>query len=181
MRTCEKQECRNKHYALGLCHRHWVQQRQATADLCSVEGCKRKSVANGMCLAHDAESKGNLCSEHGCKAPVKARGLCSKHYQQVLKYGSVQPIRELRYKAMHRRVWSRFGSASNYDCVDCGKQAYDWSYTHGCSDELVSIEHEYLGFTFCPHVDHYEPRCRPCHDRYDNRSEKKSKTPADRA
>lgn len=44
------------------------------------------------------------------------------------------------------------GRAGDQLCVDCGKQAYDWSHIHETSGESIW---------------HYEPRCRSCHKLYD--------------
>ena len=59
--------------------------------------------------------------------------------------------------ALHRRIHRQYGSASNYQCVDCGKKAKDWSnekekYTSNVMD--------------------YKPRCRSCHVKRDNRLRK---------
>lgn len=47
------------------------------------------------------------------------------------------------------------GSASLYRCVDCGKQARDWSHTHKTDPD---------------DIDNYHPRCAICHKQYDKES-----------
>ncbi len=62
--------------------------------------------------------------------------------------------------AAHKRLHTRRGKAKEYACVDCGGQACDWSHIHGTT-----------GFR----CEHYEPRCRGCHLRYDYTEERKAK------
>lgn len=73
-------------------------------------------------------------------------------------YGT-QPTQEHpTYHAMHCRIRSVKGRASNYICP-CGSWAQDWSYNRGCAGEVMSERN----FPYCYHVDHYEPLCRACH------------------
>ena len=51
------------------------------------------------------------------------------------------------YLREHGRIRQERGKASEYQCVDCDKQALDWSTVHD-SAEMV-------------------PRCRSCHKKYD--------------
>lgn len=64
--------------------------------------------------------------------------------------------------AMHKRIHRRFGPAKNLKCVDCLKQALDWSLKPGLK--------------YSDNVYDYEPRCRSCHvkldDKLNNRCEK---------
>lgn len=57
------------------------------------------------------------------------------------------------YSARHWRVYRARGKAKDQLCVDCRKQARDWSQIHG----TTGLESE-----------HYEPRCRKCHSVYDD-------------
>lgn len=55
-------------------------------------------------------------------------------------------------KAIHIRLRIRRGPANENDCVDCKKEALDWSWIHDTDpDDLMN----------------YEPRCRRCHVLYD--------------
>ena len=63
------------------------------------------------------------------------------------------------YQTMHDRINAWRGLASGYSCVDCGQQALHWSYDHLDSGERTSEE----GLSYSLDVDHYEPRCVPCH------------------
>jgi hypothetical protein len=70
------------------------------------------------------------------------------------------------YTAMHQRVRSERGKASTYPCVDCGGQAAHWSYDHLDQDQQVE-DKEGQALPYSLDVNHYEPRCVPCHKRYD--------------
>ena len=63
------------------------------------------------------------------------------------------------YVAVHFRLKSARGLASEYPCVDCGQQALDWTYKHG--REHGRLRH------FSTDLDDYEPRCRSCHKKLD--------------
>ena len=66
-----------------------------------------------------------------------------------------RPTDHPRY-GFHRRhadVRLARGRAAEHQCVDCEKQALDWSQVH---DTDGTNPHE-----------HYQPRCRSCHKKYD--------------
>lgn len=60
------------------------------------------------------------------------------------------------YQAIHRRLREYRGNASDYNCVDCSKQARDWSWVHDTDDKDTN---------------NYEPRCSSCHSIYDRQSD----------
>jgi NAD-dependent SIR2 family protein deacetylase len=66
-----------------------------------------------------------------------------------------------KYRQQHNAVYKARGKAKDQKCVDCGKQAREWSTVHGTDGSD-------------PHA-HYEPRCVKCHSQYDNKSEVISK------
>jgi hypothetical protein len=68
------------------------------------------------------------------------------------------------FSAIHQRLRKIRGLATNYACVDCGKPAQHWSYDHACPDERRDFK---LGLPFSIDLDHYQPRCVPCHKRLD--------------
>lgn len=70
------------------------------------------------------------------------------------------------YQAAHLRAESIKGKASSHLCADCGEAALDWSYTHGCPSEMRGGN----GLPYCPHPDHYVPRCRSCHRQFDRQA-----------
>lgn len=59
----------------------------------------------------------------------------------------------VKYSGLHQWLRRKKGSAKNYKCIDCGKQARDWS----------NVNHLYKR-----HISMYVPRCRSCHKKYDN-------------
>lgn len=62
------------------------------------------------------------------------------------------------YGAIHLRLGQARGG-----CVECDAEAVDWSYQGGCPGEMGGSDEP----PYCPHAEHYQPRCRPCHHRYD--------------
>lgn len=67
------------------------------------------------------------------------------------------------YTAVHLRLKVLSGPASDHECVDCGKVADDWSYQNQCEEERRELNRG----KYCTHVEHYRPRCRPCHHAFD--------------
>jgi len=59
---------------------------------------------------------------------------------------------DIGYLMKHLRIIDLKGKALEYICIDCGKQAEDWSN----KDHLYSNN-----------LDDYIPRCRKCHCEYD--------------
>lgn len=58
----------------------------------------------------------------------------------------------LTYKGIHTKLVREIGKANEFECVDCGKQAHEWSYVHDTDPQ---------------DIDNYDPRCRSCHKLYD--------------
>lgn len=72
------------------------------------------------------------------------------------------------YAAMHSRINHRRGLARRRDCVDCGQPARHWSYDHADPNEITSP----TGLEYSSDPAHYDPRCRTCHDSFDQRYRK---------
>ena len=66
------------------------------------------------------------------------------------------------YSGAHMRVRAWRGRADQYSCIDCGRQAQQWSYDHRDPAEMSCREGP-----FSVDVWHYEPRCVSCHKAYD--------------
>ena len=71
------------------------------------------------------------------------------------------------YGAAHDRVRRANGSASAYQCIDCGHDAQHWSYDHLDPDELQDTAQGRNPIAYSLKVSHYKPRCVPCHKAYD--------------
>lgn len=70
--------------------------------LCSVEGCQKHMVAQGLCHTHYCSARkdgtitinrpdkinGGKCSVDGCDKIAISRGCCQAHYEKVKKYGN---------------------------------------------------------------------------------------------
>lgn len=74
------------------------------------------------------------------------------------------------YDAVHARVRRKLGSASLLLCIDCGRQAQEWSYSGNDLDELVTqpeLRREHPGLRYSLVIEMYDPRCKSCHRRMD--------------
>ena len=65
----------------------------------------------------------------------------------------------------HRRIIKLKGKASDHLCIDCNKQAFDWSNV----DHLYSLN-----------PDDYQPRCKSCHNIFDIRYNNRPKNQYDK-
>ena len=70
----------------------------------------------------------------------------------------------LTYSGAHHQVWAKRGPASAHKCVDCDRQAQDWSYNHNDHSEFVGPERpDGEDMLYSTRVYLYVPRCRRCH------------------
>ena len=67
------------------------------------------------------------------------------------------------YSSQH--YWNRRirGKASTYPCSECGQPAKQWAFRGECSDMRMSDAGARGPLAYCPHVEHYDPLCVPCH------------------
>jgi hypothetical protein len=119
------------------------------------------------------------CTVDGCDAKHKARGWCDKHYMRWVRTGDplavkppqLPPGRERNppktYAWAHQQLNTDRGRARDMLCVDCGGKAREWSYWAVCADEMADATGTDAGRPFCPHHEHYEPRCKRCHNIFD--------------
>lgn len=84
------------------------------------------------------------------------------------------PNESCSYTAAHKRVARWRGFAKEHDCVDCGKQAQEWSYRGGSSFEQSGPSPRrkngktvYVNSKWSGYIWDYEPRCVDCHKTYD--------------
>lgn len=76
------------------------------------------------------------------------------------------------YDAVHHRLRVHRGPAREHVCVDCGRQAREWSYDHKDPDELLHGNVRDSQWRNGPSwysrkLEHYEPRCAGCHRQFD--------------
>lgn len=124
-------------------------------EICSVDGCSTPRKSNGMCDLHDTRYR-----RHGDPNTVIAPE------QRRLATGALSPSwtgSEATYNAAHQRVKKARGSARKHPCVDCGNEARHWSYDHADPNERFTED----GYAYSTELEHYEPRCVPCHKLYD--------------
>ena len=104
------------------------------------------------------------------------------HYTRLLRHGDVNVAihqrdramsrgedhyaynRDGSYLSVHQRLLKLHGKALLYKCVDCGERASQWSYDRKCPDERIDSK---IGVPYSVDLDRYEPRCVPCHKRFD--------------
>lgn len=96
---CSVAGCEGLTRRLGLCDRHYQQQRNQTLGICSVEGCSRKVKARALCNQHYLVERagGVTCRVEGCPGLARTRGFCSTHYYRWNKTGDAGEA-ELRRK-----------------------------------------------------------------------------------
>lgn len=119
------------------------------------------------CGQHLEVTTGDLTSGHtvscGCAKKDRVKGWVGEAHPNWT------PDEAVTYQRQHARLRYRRGPASEHPCADCPGPARDWSYQGGCPDERPDDQ----GRPYCHHLDHYEPRCMPCHrahDREDSRA-----------
>lgn len=122
---------------------------------CMVDGCEQKDCGpNGYCVKHYGRIKRNGSPYIVIHQRDRARVRGPEHPRWDDEH--------LTYHAMHFRIRTANGRASERSCADCGKKAQQWSYTHTDPNERQSKFGAYsidLGF--------YIPRCISCHKRFD--------------
>lgn len=150
-RTCTIEDCGHKVHGHGWCHMHYQRWR-------------RYGNPTALLPRHDA------CQVDGCPKPLRSQvsGLCEMHYYRRRRHGDVLTVLTARkpivlYRAAHARVQAARGPAAAHPCTDCANPAEHWSYDHTDPDELRSD----TGQPYSLDVGAYEPRCVPCHAKFD--------------
>jgi hypothetical protein len=162
---------------------------------CSVEGCDRPHVGRELCALHlqrlqrtgsveTTRFKPRICVVEGCDRPHLSRGWCSMHYGRWERNGDALIVRpnpaslpgdqnckwrgdDVGYGTAHERVRKAFGSATEKPCADCAEPAAEWSYDHRDPDELIEPD-DPKRKPYSAKIEHYQPRCLPCHWRMDH-------------
>ena len=76
---------------------------------------------------------------------------------------------KVTYYQAHQRGRTAKGKASEWACVDCGRDAHHWSYNGQDPDELYgkASHHRDTLSAYSVNPDYYEPRCASCHQYFD--------------
>lgn len=71
------------------------------------------------------------------------------------------------YEGMHQRIRRLRGQASAHPCVDCNSPAQEWAYDNADPEERESTKGR-----FSLDHNHYQPRCKKCHAKFDRQAKK---------
>lgn len=180
---CKTDQCNRDVSARGMCKLHYSRWRRANQPDCRQDNCDKTAHSRGLCYYHyrrmrDAE-RGEPCTVKACDRYASMTGLCTGHYSRKWYRENVGPgYRDMEdpidagpqtYYSMHKHIKYVHGSASALDCVDCGQAAEDWSYNHdGGNSEVID---DAIGLAYSTDIGDYDPRCKPCHGRFDSRCE----------
>jgi hypothetical protein len=169
--SCSAPECDRpiRYKTLKLCQKHYFRLRRngnlsarvqrATREICIIRDCEKLDAGpHGLCDKHLARRNRNG-DPHTLRGPRVLKGPDHPRWQ-----GS-----NVEYGAVHCRLRSHRGSARSHSCEDCGQPAKQWSYNHDDPNELIQQSGVLQGLPYSSDVNHYSPRCVPCHKRFDLR------------
>lgn len=156
--------------------------RSTYADLCNMHYSRRYRHGSVNALLRKKRPHRGICKFPGCtKVDDGLSGYCKLHMTRIRRHGAPDIVLSptvyrgpehsswtgdsCSYTAVHQRLRHVRGSASKYQCVDCGRQAKQWSYNHDATNELVSES----GLPYSSDLAHYSPRCVACHKKFDLR------------
>ena len=163
----------------GWCATHYQRWRHHGDPFVVLPPSGPKKLAT-VCSINDGE-----CSPGG----RMIRGWCRIHYERWKTHGSPfivlqggdNPFSHLSgsdnfhwvgddasYSTVHSRLNAARGNANQYQCVDCGQPARQWSYGHDDPNEMHSQHEQSLGMPYSTNLNSYAPRCRSCHKFFDH-------------
>lgn len=191
-RICWVPNCERNCYAREMCRYHWTldsQDRLIDVLFPQVCWCGEPVKKNKIvCKTHD------YCSIDDCEEPAESKGLCKKHhmdkwlenpenrakanahsrnYKRPKNLGPVVPKKEVPgYFQSHKRVKAaKGGSAQDFECIDCGEQAYHWSLNNDAPVVYIQyLPNRDIAVYYSIDPDMYDPRCTKCHKEYDMNS-----------
>ena len=133
---------------------------------CRIASCDSKAEWRGLCRACyvTAYRVGVL---EKVALPSKPNGLVGATGTAHPTYKGAQTKGERGYNNMHRKLSRRRGRAAEHLCAEgCGDTAMHWSYDGYCPEEQYGNATN-DGKPWCPHLQHYQPRCGHCHKGWD--------------
>lgn len=155
--------------------------RRKTAQMCEAHYYRVRRTGQPGSATIDTHRRGHCAVEDCDKIADGGNGWCAMHYTRWKRHGDPLtyiapadrnlPKREathwwagddVTYSGMHQRLRNYRGSARDHACVDCGSKAAQWSFDR-LDPEAKSSD---LG-PYSTSLDHYVPRCVPCHKRFD--------------
>ena len=123
------------------------------------------------------------CTFPACDRDQRRNDLCDPHSLQLKRWGYLLPIgmkprnpKQAKehysesYTAVHHRLRSWLGPASQYVCVSCGESAKDWSYNGKDTSPLIGDVRPGRSAEYSSDLTFYEPLCRGCHTKRDRYS-----------
>lgn len=160
---CQAPGCNSKanRRRAGLCEKHYMRMRR-NGTFESIQ----KRIPDAECIAEDCHDRAATVAGYcrNCHLRLKSHGTLERHV------GVLSPLwlnfDEANYRTVHQRIRKWRGSASGYICVDCGENAYHWSYNHSSIFERTEVV-DGFSVSFSPLVSDYDPRCVKCHKKFD--------------
>jgi hypothetical protein len=117
MRTCEAKDCSGKHFARGLCQKHYFREHRQ----CAVDACTKIALIGGYCATHakelipDVYAAGQaLRNNHGRKNHAKWRAQATPDEIQDRYLRSTYDLTLDEYHAM--------SLAQGHVCAVCGRE-----------------------------------------------------------
>lgn len=171
--TCNVSECVKPIHAKGWCYAHYMRAWRYGSPT-FVHPARFKDVAGqrfGCLIARDRVDQRGMkmwrC-DCDCGGSLTTR-IGDLNNGNVVSCGDRRTHRgnDVSYDAAHQRVRSDRGPAAQFPCVDCASSAQHWSYSHRDPDELVAQSGQWAGLPYSLDTAQYEPRCVPCHKRFD--------------
>lgn len=141
---------------------------------CTVDNCGKPICSRSMCRSH-YNMEWRRKNYEKVEAMNAARRLNTVHKVPVV------PTNPVSYVTAHERISYYRGRAYTYLCVDCGEKARHWSFNHinpsQTMQENVRQRHRsgkhskmteyYCLLTYSSNPMDYDPRCIPCHRKFD--------------
>lgn len=165
--TCTIGTCAKPVFASGLCTTHYSRRRtHGDANYQPPERAHDLTGRRfGLLTVLRKEGKRWICRcDCGSERTCTAGGLNAGHHAHCGNRTFHGRTQAPSYRGIHTRLQTARGAASTHPCVDCGQQAQHWSYDYNDPEQVYGRGHR---SPYSVHLEHYQPRCVPCHGRFD--------------